>query len=201
MTRINAKFQGESVPAVAQALRYSTRSAHQRLDRHPLLQQLVRPGLSRASYTASLLALYRPQAQLEAGVTVSAVRLGLASGEAAPAPPRLPLLEADLCGLGAVFCLPDSSEAREAGSSAALVGLRYVLDGSRLGGQVIARLVVERLGEDVPHRFFAAIDPDGHWRRFLAFSQHHCPPEDVDNAVEAAQTAFEDYLAALDAAL
>ncbi|RCV89416.1 biliverdin-producing heme oxygenase [Billgrantia montanilacus] len=201
MTRVNSQFRGESVPAVAQALRQGTRSAHRRLDHHPLLQQLVRPGLTRASYTASLLALYRPQAQLEAVVAASAACLGLSIGEASPAPPRLPQLEADLHGLGAVLPLPGSSECQVADSPAALVGLRYVLDGSRLGGQVIARQVVEWLGDDVPHRFFAAAEPDWHWRRFLAFGQHHCPPEDVDRAVAAAQAAFANYLVSLDAAL
>lgn len=189
------------VPAVARELRRRTRRAHQRLDHHSLLQRLVRPGLTRESYAAVLRALYRPQAELESAVAVAAARLGLAVGEASPASPRLPQLEFDLQALGEVLPSMGRNDVLIVDSPAALVGQRYVLDGSRLGGQVIARQVVERLGADAPRHFFAASDPERHWQRFLAFAERHCPPDEFDRAVAAAQVAFADFLAHLDVAV
>lgn len=190
----------QRVPAVARELRRRTRRAHQRLDHHPLLQRLVRPGLTRESYAAVLRALHRPHAELEAAVAAASARLGLAVGEAAPAPPRLPQLEADLQALGEAWPSLGHPNVPIADSLAALVGQRYVLDGSRLGGQVIARQVIERLGADAPRHFFADPDPEWHWQRFLVFAERHCPPDEIDCAVAAAQVAFADFLAHLDGA-
>ncbi len=185
------------VPAVVREMRRGTRDLHRQLDHHPRLQALVSVGLTRHAYLASLIALYRPHGLLEAAVSLAAARLGL-DDEASVSPPRLTSLQDDISMLGG--SLPEWSEA-DIGcidTPAALVGQRYVLEGSRLGGQHLARRIGERIGPDVPRRFFGAPAPEEHWRRFLAFADDHCPPRETDAAVAAAQGAFADFLARLD---
>lgn len=204
MCHINARVMGE-IPAVARTLRRQTRAAHHRLDHHPLLQRLVLPGLTWQAYAESLVSLYRPHAALEASVTAAAARLGLDAGD--PAALRLPLLVADLHALAVHLPpagRPDLDDLKveqwpRAETPAALVGQCYVLEGSRLGGQVIARQVAERLGAHVPRDFFVAADPGWQWQRFLAFAERHCAMAEVGEAVAAAQVAFRHYLACLDA--
>ena len=59
---------------------------------------------------------------------------------------RLRLLELDLRVLGAVVPAGDGPALPGWGSSAELLGALYVMEGSRLGGQMIARHVEELLG-------------------------------------------------------
>lgn len=185
------------VPAVVRALRRGTRESHRQLDHHPRLQPLVRAGLTRRSYLASLIALYRPHALLEAAVANAAARLGL-DDETALSPPRLPCLQDDISMLGGELPSLCEADSGDTDTPMALVGQRYVLEGSRLGGQLIARRIGEMLGPDVPRRFFGAPAPDVHWRDFLVFAEYHCPPGETAAAVVAAQTAFTDFLARLD---
>jgi len=196
---VNGTTTGNAVPHVVRALREHSRTAHHRLDHHSRLQCLVRAGLTREAYGASLRALYRPQAQLEAIVAAGAERFGLVDRDDAPAPSRLAALESDLRTLGESIPAVAPHALLLAETPAVLVGQRYVLDGSRLGGQVIARQVAHRLGSHVPCHFFAAADPAWHWQRFLAFAERHCTLDQVDEAVAAAQQAFRHYLACLDA--
>lgn len=188
-----------AVPAIVHELRRGTREAHRQLDHHPSLQALVRAGLTHRAYLASLMALYRPHASLEAAVALAAARLGL-DDETALSPPRLPPLQDDISTLGGKLPAWCESDIDCIDTPAELVGQRYVLEGSRLGGQLIARRVGEVLGGDVPRRFFGAPTPDYHWRCFLAFAEHHCPPGETSLAVLAAQTAFANFLTRLDVA-
>ncbi|QTF94255.1 biliverdin-producing heme oxygenase [Halomonas sp. BM-2019] len=180
---------------MAKRLRDGTRGAHHALDHHPHLQRLIRPGLTPAGYGASLLALYAPHAGLEQGVAEGVARLGL--GE--PSPSRLARLQADLEALGLaapvftpVRLLPVATTAAE------LVGQRYVLEGSRLGSQVIVRLVRGALGPAAPLGFFSTPAPERHWHDFLAFAEHNCPSDQHDMALAAAQATFDAFLASLD---
>jgi heme oxygenase (biliverdin-IX-beta and delta-forming) len=59
---------------------------------------------------------------------------------------RLGLLEGDLRGLGAVVPPGDGPKLPGWGSSAEMLGAMYVMEGSRLGGQLIARHVEGVLG-------------------------------------------------------
>ncbi|WP_163557479.1 biliverdin-producing heme oxygenase [Halomonas sp. NO4] len=182
---------------MARALRQATRQAHQRLDHHPLLQQLIRPGLTRQAYGASLLALYQPHARLEACVAAGVARLGLDVEPEVPSPPRLALLAADLAALGLAVPAADGRALPVAASVATLAGQRYVLEGSRLGGQVIARHVVAALGASAPVTFFTAPGAGEHWQRLLGFLERRCSGGDVALAVAAAQAAFDDFQCSL----
>ncbi|MCG6656947.1 biliverdin-producing heme oxygenase [Halomonas campisalis] len=186
-------------PSVVRQLRLATRQAHRRLDHHPLLQQLVRDDVSRPDYAAALSALYVPHVQLERCVASGSAALGLNRGDDAPSPRRLDALGRDLDALGRSVPRVSRPAWPVAATPAALVGQRYVLDGSRLGGTFIAGRLATALGTTLPLAYFSACDAERHWARFLAFAERHCPPEGVDRAVAAAQAAFANYLAALDA--
>lgn len=185
------------VPGIVHELRRGTREAHRQLDHHPNLQPLVRAGLTRRAYLASLMALYRPHASLETAVALGAARLGL-DDEMALSPPRLPRLQDDISVLGGKLPAWCEADIDCIDTLAGLVGQRYVLEGSRLGGQLIARRVGEMLGPDAPRRFFGAPAPDVHWQCFLVFAEQHCPPGETALAVVAAQTAFANFLIRLD---
>ena len=73
-------------------------------------------------------------------------------------PPRTPLLAADLEALGA--SLPDAPDWQPPGGAAGLWGALYVVEGSRLGGVMIARGVPERL----PKAYLAAAHAPGQWQ-------------------------------------
>ncbi len=179
-------------------LRTATRGEHHALDHHPELNRLVRSDLTWTGYARSLAAMHLPHGALERAVRRSAVCLGT---EAVLAPARLWRLEKDLQALG--VRAPDTGT--EAGGPLAdtvpaLIGLRYVLEGSRLGAEVLARCVRRALGPDAPMSFLQAPDTPLHWQQFSSQAAVACMDHAaVQQAVAAARQAFGNYLAALDA--
>jgi heme oxygenase (biliverdin-IX-beta and delta-forming) len=109
---------------------------------------------TRAGYAAFLRAHARALAAVEAAL----------DGGSLPVPlrPRLPLLAADLKALGETIPAPLPLDA-PAGPAEAF-GMAYVLDGSRLGGAMIARTVPAGL----PKAYLSASHEPGEWRGFLA---------------------------------
>jgi heme oxygenase len=110
---------------------------------------LVGPGLSLRRYTTILKAFHGFIAPLEARLrrlARSAPPLGF------PMPWRAPLIRRDLVALGlsarAVAALPRCPTLPELSGPAHLAGCLYVLEGSRLGGQVIGRALAGGLGID-----------------------------------------------------
>ncbi|WP_081711959.1 biliverdin-producing heme oxygenase [Halomonas sp. G15] len=184
-------------PALLLQLRDSTRDYHHALDHHPELQRLLRPGLTLNGYRRSLLALHAPQAALEGAVAEGAMYLGQAE---LLSPCRLPALEADLAALGVAQTDTDISHRPSVPRSAAeLLGLRYVLEGSRLGAEVIVRCLHDTLGEAAPVSFFAASQGHWHWRNFVAqLTTTRLNAQEQQRAISAAQHAFEAYRAGLE---
>ena len=188
-------------------LRAATHHDHHCLDRHPRLTRLLECDLDLESYADALAALHGAQSSLE-----DAVRLGL---EQLCVPPsdsdgyrldaRTPALRDDLARLGVepVGCpmtplvVPERIET--------LIGLLYVLEGSRLGARVIARHVRASLGQAVPLRFFAEADGAAHWPGFRAFAERamldnaFAGPAGVEEAAHGAKTAFAQFRHSLDA--
>jgi heme oxygenase len=74
---------------------------------------------------------------------------------------RSPAMRSDLAELG--IAMPEPTEPFDLDGEAALLGALYVLEGSRLGGAVLARSVAPGL----PARFLGGGD-SGAWRRLLA---------------------------------
>lgn len=83
---------------------------------------------------------------------------------------------------------------------AQLLGLRYVLEGSRLGGEVLARSVRGALGDDAPVSFLADGEAPRHWQALCARAERDLVTQAQQRrAIAAAQAAFVCYRAGLDA--
>ncbi|MEH3047059.1 biliverdin-producing heme oxygenase [Sphingomonas adhaesiva] len=87
--------------------------------------------------------------------------------------PRTPLLAADLAELGEAMPAPlpfviDSDAARW--------GVLYVVEGSRLGGAMLAKQV----SADLPHAYLAAVHPGGQWRTIRAAIDNAAAGQDAD---------------------
>ncbi|MBW4026569.1 MAG: biliverdin-producing heme oxygenase [Acidobacteria bacterium] len=109
---------------------------------------------------------------------------------------KLPLLEADLAELNysevveplPSFLLPDFRQ------DAQLIGSMYVLEGSTLGGQLIARHLERKLGlkNGVGYSFFRCYgsQTSERWTAFKALAEHLTPPDSIDAAILAARQTF-----------
>lgn len=127
----------------AQALRAATRDLHHVVDHHPLLAPLVREGLTRQQYGRALRALLWLYGPLQESLALGAAKFG-GGYELAD---RVSWLRSDLAFLGIAADMPrDAWDAPVPTSPAALAGMLYVVEGSTLGGQVIARQLAASLG-------------------------------------------------------
>lgn len=112
---------------------------------------------------------------------------------------RLPLLDMDLQALGlapaAEAIHPSTLPRFEDGGE--LLGSLYVLEGSRLGGQVIARRAEQRLGltREAGTAFFTGFGAEtgSRWRAFCNVLEQWAPRYDEERMVAAARQTFEAF--------
>lgn len=98
---------------------------------------------------------------------------------------RAPLLEADLAALG--IALPAPLAPPPISDDAELAGALYVLEGSRLGGAVLARRVLP----DLPGTFLNACQAPGRWTRFAkSLDQLLDTPAKLEPAIATALAVF-----------
>lgn len=175
--------------AVAEQLRAATRAAHRALDHHPLLVPLTRSPLSAGDYINALAVLHGPQQAIESSL------LGFASP--VDFPPRLSDLQSDLDALGASpFQL--MTELPKFESDTRRIGAMYVIEGSNLGGIVIARLLDQSLPAEMPRRFFANSGGKRRWEKFWQFAGPHCHAGNLTMIADAACETFNLYKVHLD---
>ena len=133
------------------ALREATRSAHERVDAlYGAFEMSTRPG-----YTAFLRAQAFAFLPVERAITAASTGLEVLADW--PRRTRSHLLLADLLALG--VAVPETGAWDTDGNEAHVLGATYVLEGSRLGGRVLANAVDPAL----PASFLAPGDP-GLWR-------------------------------------
>ena len=102
--------------------------------------------------------------------------------------PRAPLIEADLHALGTAVPVPLPFALN--GTMASAYGAAYVLEGSRLGGGLLAK----RVGPGLPTAYLLATHLSGEWRAFLGKLDSSADGTDwIDDAVTAAQATFDLY--------
>jgi len=153
---------------IRQALRAATMENHQRIDAlfaHFSLD-------SEDSYRAFLRAHARALASLER--------------VARPQAPRLALLTQDLAALGEPMPEPLPLEGK---GEAFRWGVRYALEGSRLGGAMLSR----RVAPGLPKAYLSAVHEKGGWAAFQAELDAAAAQSNdvwVDGAVEGAQAAL-----------
>ncbi|AGX88692.1 biliverdin-producing heme oxygenase [Candidatus Symbiobacter mobilis] len=180
-------------------MRQASKLEHRTIDHHPLLAPMLKASLTKEQYAQALGALHSVHAEAESHIHATLD----AHPEWAGFRPRrrLHLLEADLQALGAQpFASPVGFSAPR--SIGELVGLLYTVEGSNLGGQVIARTVRDLGHGDLPMQFF-----DGHgeaarelWEQFLQYANRMCPEEEYDVAAATAYKLFKSIEAHLDKA-
>ena len=103
---------------------------------------------------------------------------------------RTPMLAADLTALGEI--MPDPLPFTLPAGHAAALGALYVVEGSRLGGVMLAR----RVADTLPASYLGAKHERGEWRALLAAIEAEVGEERVAEAVAGAHAAFALYAAA-----
>lgn len=198
-----AWFTPESESLLA-ALRAATREAHAELD----AQLALTTALTRARYATFLRASMAVVAPLEARI---ACWLGLPADGFC----RASALRADLEALGADSRPTPSarisgtnfleSDVPAIHSFAEAMGAAYVVEGSALGGAVLARAVAKALGDDCPRRYLAlrGESTGTRWREFVHTLERwgaHAPAPARIMACESARATFAAYSSAFGAA-
>jgi len=160
------------------ALRRGTASDHERLDSLFGGFRLDDPIQYRAFLTAHAMALPAVEQALdEAGFA--------AQLDDWPQRRRGDAIAADLTALGAP--VPARLVAPRLDTVAAQWGAAYVIEGSRLGGALLARGVPD----DLPRSYLATPQAPGAWRKFLeCLDKHLRLPQDITQATETARAVF-----------
>lgn len=183
-------------------LRTATANPHHRLDHHPVLAPLIRPGLAPEAYRRALVALHGISAPVEARIGEHVARARVPWDHAGRR--RLPDLESDLAHFGWTPPAP-FWDGPQVDSPGALIGCLYVLEGSTLGGRVIYRCLASSLGvtPTAGGRFFHGRGEatPACWESFRDFATRHCAPTDLPAAVRAACDLFAAYSNLLDSTL
>lgn len=165
-------------------LREATGAAHARVD-----SLFSRFDLSRRDDYAGLLA-----AHAEALLPVEAMldRNGAdAITEDWPQRRRAGVIQVDLEALGIDVPAPDADA--DVASAAAMAGMLYVLEGSRLGGRFLARSIPDSW----PRAYLGSQQPPHMWRELLAkLDSILYEPEALETAVTAANQTFGRFEAA-----
>lgn len=187
-------------------LRTATRAAHRRIDRHPILLPLLRPGLTRTHYEQVLRIFLNLHQTLQPAIAAEINRLH-AEYELSD---RIGWLLSDLANLAG-----HGNAAAEPGidiawllppihGAPALIGALYVVEGSALGSRIIAKHLHTSLDIDASRgaRFFNAWGDttDQNWDRYWRLAATLCPPEHQADAAATAVALFEAIERGLDSA-
>jgi len=161
-------------------LRQATHAEHVRLNRHPLLNGITRQGYPEVHYATVLLAYFHFYRVFEAAIEEALSRLALDFDYSARR--KLPWLAEDLGKLGID---PDSPALKPSPSlevpyeldTGQLFGVLYTIEGSTLGGKVIAAHLAANCGLTASNgaRFFAGYGDavDTCWRKFTSSLEGH----------------------------
>lgn len=167
-----------AVQSARTLLRTATASAHDRVD-----QALGGFDLSdRDGYRAFLIAQAQPLVTVEAAIDAFDPAAILPDW---PERRRVPLIAADLTDLDAPI---PTAEPLDLPDSPAALGAIYVLEGSRLGGALLARNV----SMDLPDRFIRCPPAPKRWRGLIEVLDRTLKTGDQrDAAVTAARAVFD----------
>lgn len=189
---------GQARSEIRQRLRAATHDIHVRLDHHPLLAGITKPGYPMASYQQVLLGYFYLYLMLEKAITTAIAREALDFDYQARL--KLPWINADLKYLGLETLAAEHFPRHGIGpfvinNAAQLAGTLYAIEGATLGGQVIARHVAKNMGltSSAGARFFNGYGEEtaARWQAFEGFMQRTCVDERSQlQACDAAVTTF-----------
>ena len=172
-----------------QQFRDGTHQWHAQLDSQPVLSVLAR-DLNSDEYGLALKALYPAHKGLEDLIESSAHPELCKYGYK----PRHALLAGDLTSMDHI--LPEQAEPPAIASQLCeLIGILYVLEGSKLGSQFICRNI-QNQSPQWPISFFNITKSEaGTWKSFWLFAEEHLQtPESIDRSIASAIKAFEFYI-------
>lgn len=184
-------------PGVRQLLRQATHDSHHRLNRHPLLVQLMQPGLDWKKYVLILEAYYHFYLGLEARMAEAERHIPGAFPYGAR---RKSVWLAEDLAYFSVVPSPSPPETQGWGVGAipglgAMAGALYVVEGSSLGGLVISRRLAQLHGltAQTGARFFNGYgaNTDAYWQEFLAWLETRAlGPDDLKQSLDMAGYLF-----------
>lgn len=165
-----------SAPTILVLLRQATHDIHQRLHKHPLLKPLVQQSLTKQHYILSLQAFERFYQAVEKVVINNTLFYDFQ--------PNSNPITHDLITLGAsINPINEQPVIVIDKSESAILGMLYVLEGSKLGGQLIAKSIKKTLGYTEQHgvTFFYGNGKQTrkHWDRFVCLLALHCTQHSV----------------------
>jgi heme oxygenase len=190
---IGSQLRQQESSVLAMHLRAATRSAHHLIDHHVQLAPLVRTDLQRDHYIKLLQTFARIYQGLDSAFTEALQRF-CPDTEFRPSD-RSGWLAQDLRYFGAHgnFTTP-CWQWPKIDAVAELVGRLYTIEGSTLGGQVIARQLEQSIGvgPESGGRMFHGHGQStyAHWQAFIEFADRECPVADTDAACAAANRMF-----------
>ena len=173
-------------------LRKATAKLHQQLDRLEVLQPLRGIKLNEASYRIALEQLLTPHAFLEKRVIMNLNRLDMGYSYQA----RAHLLRQDLKLLNSEISELSLDFGVEMGDTLHhTIGYLYLLEGSKLGSETIARRLSQSGFSSYPHQFFADLRAKDSWQTFLKLADSYLvTPTSCLEAEQAACKAFSFYI-------
>ncbi len=182
------------MPGLMQRLRLETRDQHLKLERTVDLKSRFESRAGYVDLLQRMLGLHEPLEQSLLRLDWSGTGIDLGERRKAP------WLEADLLALGSskeeIARLPRCTSLPVLDTVARGIGCLYVLEGSTLGGDVIAQQIAKRLqlGPGSGGRFYASYGERLHpmWAAFGADADRACATEAAgDQARDAARHTFE----------
>lgn len=170
----------------AQALRAATHDQHVALESQPLSEAISSATVSADDYRGYLVRLYALVREVEGRVRGA----GAGSPAAWADGERLTRLTADIAAMGGD--LPPERELPRDDSAATLWGLMYVIEGSMLGGTLLASRLARRadLAGALSYLSGSSDRTAARWRAFCADMERALRPEQWPEAVAAARRLF-----------
>ncbi len=167
-------------------LRTLTHDVHERLHVHPLTEPLISENLTRAQYTLILSAFK----EFHKNVEIQAQPYN----EVYPFTKNMAAITNDLTALNTEnYHLPEITAFPKITTQDMFLGMIYVVEGSNLGGQLIAKNVNKVLGltPQTGLSFFTAAGKKTaqNWKNFQRILEENC--EDADICASAALQTFE----------
>lgn len=167
-------------------LKDAVKEAHDKLEKNSVLVPLLGEKISLEDYANALATLHGFYAAVEKNITVFlANRPDLFDYQSRL---KTPALEADLKMLGKIPFI-SNIEFPEPKNVAELIGMIYVLEGSTIGGQFLAR----KIGDKFPIRFFSGYGENTaqKWQEFWEFANSVCTTEKYEAVAKMAVLLFE----------
>jgi len=174
----------EPLPGIAATLRERTRAQHDRIE--AALRWKTRAS-DRGRYGEWLARLHSFYARWEPAIAAS-----LCAPDFVDPRRKLPLLEQDLTALGVAPLPPAGAPPYPFVTPAEALGALYVLEGSTLGGLLIAAHVRRSLGHAPAFHGGYGRSTAAMWRRFQAELDARVDSAMLDDSVAAADRTFAD---------